>query len=434
MSVDEVYTATVFILTLTMARTLCLSMLCDWLLRLGRRVPMGAGTLVVPLLCLAGQGRAAEIDVPPPGAGAVASSPGWAVPSSMPPRQWSRVPRVLGRLQARDLGLLINTDDPYSVQVGEAYAKARGLKDDQVLRVSLPIKSSLTREEFAELSGKVDRFFGDRVQALALSWRLPYGVECNSITGALAMGFDPALCANTCAVSRTSPYFASASTRPYQDFKMRIAMMLAAPSVDSAKSLIERGVKSDGTMGLKGGVPANIHLVTTSDGVRSVRRSLFPPAGPVPEFGLDVHLDETNAVKNASRVLIYLTGSTQVDFLDTIQFVPGALADHLTSFGGVLDKPHGQMTVLSWIDAGATASYGTASEPCAHLQKFPHPQGLILFYAQGATAIETYWKSVAWPQQGLFVGEPLAAPFDRRLVGKPSDGSLAAVPAQVSRR
>jgi hypothetical protein len=31
----------------------------------------------------------------------------------------------------------------------------------------------------------------------------------------------------------------------------------------------------------------------------------------------------------------------------------------------------------------------------------------------GATAIEAYWKSVAWPAQGLFVGEPLAAPYGR---------------------
>ena len=156
-----------------------------------------------------------------------------------------------------------------------------------------------------------------------------------------------------------------------------------------------------------------MHFVTTSDSVRSVRQSLFPPAGPVPKLGLDVFLDQTDALRGSERVLMYLTGRASVDWIESVQFLPGALADHLTSFGGVLDKPHGQMTVLAWIHAGATASYGTASEPCAHLQKFPHPQGLLLFYAQGATAIEAYWKSVAWPQQGLFVGEPLAAPFGR---------------------
>ena len=72
------------------------------------------------------------------------------------------------------------------------------------------------------------------------------------------------------------------------------------------------------------------------------------------------------------------------------------------------------MSILDWITSGATASYGTVSEPCARTPKFPHPQVLLLSYMQGASAIEAYWKSVEWPLQGVFVGEPLAAPFARR--------------------
>lgn len=36
---------------------------------------------------------------------------------------------------------------------------------------------------------------------------------------------------------------------------------------------------------------------------------------------------------------------------------------------------------------------------------------LIEHYLRGATLIEAYWKSVAWPGQSLFVGEPLARPW-----------------------
>jgi hypothetical protein len=36
---------------------------------------------------------------------------------------------------------------------------------------------------------------------------------------------------------------------------------------------------------------------------------------------------------------------------------------------------------------------------------------LIEHYLRGATLIEAYWKSVARPGQGLFVGEPLARPW-----------------------
>ncbi|MBI2734703.1 MAG: TIGR03790 family protein [Aquabacterium sp.] len=334
--------------------------------------------------------------------------------AAAPVRKWiSPVPRVFGRLGPKDLGLIINEDDPYSVQVGAYYAKARRIPADQILRVSLPLKPSLSPQEFEAFSKKVDAFYGSRVQGLALAWKQPFSVDCNSITGARALGYDGRLCSKTCDKSRPSSYFGSISTKPYRDHHIRLGMLLAAKDVEGAKALIDRGVRSDGTLGLRGAPPVDVHFVTTSDSVRSVRQMFFPPAGPEPKVGLNVFLDQTDALRNVDRVLIYMTGKATVDGLDTVGFVPGALADHLTSFGGKLDDPHGQMSVLSWIEAGATASYGTTSEPCAHVQKFPNPQALLLFYIQGATALEAYWKSVMWPQQGLFVGEPLAAPYGR---------------------
>jgi uncharacterized protein (TIGR03790 family) len=330
-----------------------------------------------------------------------------------PVRRWASAPRVFGRITAEELGIVINEDDPYSVEVGEYYAKARRIPAGRVLRVKLPVKGVLSRDEFEGLSKKVAGYFGPRVQGLALAWRLPYAVECNAITGALTMGFDGSLCSHTCAQSRRSTYFGSPSSQPFKDHQMRLSMMLASRDVEAAKALIDRGVRSDGTLGLRGGIPVRAHFVTTSDAIRSQRQLLFPPEGAVGRFGVDVALDQTEALRHEDRVLIYMTGRAQVEGLDTVKFVPGALADHLTSYGGIFDKPHGQMTALAWLDAGATASYGTASEPCAHLQKFPNPQALLLFYVQGASALEAYWKSVLWPQQGVFVGEPLAAPFSR---------------------
>lgn len=316
-------------------------------------------------------------------------------------------------MTAADLGIVINEDDPYSVEVGAYYAKARRIPASRVLRVRLPVKGVLSREEFDVFSSKVDAYFGQRVQGLALAWRQPYGVECNAITGALTMGFDSNLCSNTCAQSKRSTYFGSPSTRPYAEHRMRLSMLIASRDVDAAKALIDRGVASDGQLGLRGSPPVSAHYVTTSDAIRSQREGMFPPAGLLTRFGVDVVLDQTDAVRHQDRVLLYMTGRTHVEGLDTIKFVPGALADHLTSFGGILDKTHTQMTAQAWLDAGATASYGTTSEPCSHVQKFPNPQALLIFYVQGATALEAYWKSVLWPQQGLFIGEPLAAPFSR---------------------
>lgn len=328
--------------------------------------------------------------------------------------EWIRIPRVDGRLTSKDLGLVINTADPYSVEVGEFYIKARKLKPAQVLRVTLPVKATLTPEEFKALSSAVDARFGPAVQALALAWTLPYAVNCNSITGALALGYDPAVCQHTCAPSRRSPYFDTATVRPYSDLKLRPSMLLAATDVAMAKAMIRRGVQADASLGLRGGPPVDAYFVTTDDRARSARSPYFPPPGLLRRWGVDVHVETTQAVHDVRRVLLYETGLTQVGQLDTLTWVPGALADHLTSFGGQLDGGNGQMSILAWITSGATATYGTVSEPCSHPQKFPHPQVLLLNYLQGSSAIEAYWKSVAWPQQGVFVGEPLAAPFAHR--------------------
>lgn len=376
------------------------------------------GCLVVftsmPLPAL-GQSAAAETAVPASASASAASSvrPLRGAPTQAAPRSWLNVPRTVGHLKAADLGLVINTADPYSVAVGEFYITARKLKPAQVLRVELPIKAALTPEEFSALALKVEAAFGEQTQALALAWTMPYAVHCNSITAALTMGYDGALCAQTCAASRTSLYFNSVSVRPHSDLKMRPSMLLAANDVAGAKGMIERGVASDRSLGLRGAPPVHAHYLITNDKIRSVREPLFPPPGLLRRFGVEVHIDETQALERAQRVLLYQTGLTHVDKLDTVRWVPGAVADHLTSTGGVFDGTGGQMPATAWITSGATASYGSVSEPCSHVQKFPHPQILLLHYMQGSSVIEAYWKSVAWPQQGVFIGEPLAAPFSR---------------------
>lgn len=341
-----------------------------------------------------------------------AKAPAGAASGRQLQRAWATdIARSVGRLTSRDIGLVINTADPYSLQVGEYYVKARKLAPAQVLRVSLPVNATLSVREFESLSDQIQAYFGPHTQALALAWARPYAVECNSITGALALGFNGQLCQNSCSPSKLSPYFNAPTTRPYNDLHFRPSMLLAARDVPSAIALIDRGVASDGSQGLRGGPPVHAHFVITSDSVRSIRQILFPPPTRIRDFGIDVHVDTTDALQGEDRVMLYMTGAVKVPKLKTVHFVPGALADHLTSFGGSLDYPNGQMTVLSWLEAGATASYGTVSEPCAHWQKFPHPQYLLGSYIQGSTALEAYWRSVAWPQQGLFVGEPLAAPF-----------------------
>jgi hypothetical protein len=109
-------------------------------------------------------------------------------------------------------------------------------------------------------------------------------------------------------------------------------------------------------------------------------------------------------------MLFYETGAASLNNLSTNTYAPGALADHLTSFGGDL-LGIDQMSILRWLEAGATGSYGTVTEPCNWIQKFPQASVLVKNYFIGNTAVEAYLKSVQWPTQGVFVGDPLARPF-----------------------
>ena len=191
-------------------------------------------------------------------------------------------------------------------------------------------------------------------------------------------------------------------------------MLLAARDVDMAQRLIDRGVAADRSLGLRGGLPVQALFLSTDDGARNVRARLYPQAATLRRLGVQVRVEPAADLQPTERVLLLQTGSVRLPRVELLQWVDGGLADHLTSYGGVLGRDTGQASVLDWIAAGATASHGSVSEPCNHLQKFPHPQWLLLHYLQGSTAIEAYWKSVLWPQQSLFVGEPLAAPFARR--------------------
>ncbi len=363
---------------------------------------------------------------PAPGASA---QPGAALPR---PRVWVSVPRLRSRLQARDLGLVINTADPYSVAVGQHYVRARGLRPQQVLRVRLPVAPVLSPEEFDTLRQAIEKHFGPQTQALALAWAAPYAVACNSITGALALGFDAGLCSNGCAASRPSGYFNSATTRPFSTPGWRPSMLLAARNVEQAVALIDRGVASDGSLFMVDREPVSALMLVTDDRARAVRMALYPPTALPPALGVELRVEPTATLRSARRVLTVTTGSEKLELQPPPDWVPGALADHLTSFGGDLQGLHGQATALDWISSGATASHGAVSEPCNHPQKFPHPQVLLLHYLQGATAIEAYWKSVAWPQQSLFIGEPLAAPFSPPLSpsSRPSTPASAAPAAE----
>lgn len=290
--------------------------------------------------------------------------------------------------------------------IGEYYGARRGIPSQRIVEVSFPPnRAKMGVAEFESLYAKVLEQTPEGVQAFALTWAEPYQVGCMSVTTAFAMGYDPGYCASGCRPTKTSPYYVSTSHRPYTDFGIRPTMAIAALRFDEAKSLIDRGIESDASR-----PEGTAYLLKTSDKARSVRAERFAEAQKELGGALDIELIDADFIEGRSDVLFYLTGSVRVRRMDTNRFLPGAIADHLTSTGGKLTYSH-QMSSLRWLEAGATGSYGAVVEPCNFLAKFPDAPVLLQAYVTGATLIESYWKSVLMPGQGIFIGEPLARPY-----------------------
>ena len=307
-----------------------------------------------------------------------------------------------------DVAVVVNEQDANSIEIGNYYLNARAIPEKNLIKVSIkPSTEHIKLKDFELLREHVYANLSPNIQVIVLMWTTPYAVGCNSITSAITMGYDSEQCKRGCAAGRINPYFNSASLNPAQDFDMRLSILLPTDDLSLAKSLIDKGVLSGFKLN-----ESTAYFLKTKDKARSKPREAFFPRDltKVESKKLLLRTISANSIRDKKDIMFYFTGVSQVNDLETLNFMPGAVADHLTSFGGVLNIK-GQMSSLKWLQAGATGSFGTVSEPCNHSQKFPNPEVLINHYLAGETLIEAYWKSVYWLTQGLFIGEPLAAPY-----------------------
>ncbi len=309
-------------------------------------------------------------------------------------------------LSAKDVAILVNENDPLSQKTGAYYQKARKIPQGNVIRLRFPVgKNALSVSEFEQLQLEINRKTPSHIQAFAVAWTQPFQAGCMSITSALALGHDPKYCSTNCGRTAASGYFNSPSRNPLADHKLRPAMMLAGKDFEQIKALVDRGLAADYSH-----PDGTAYLLKTSDKARSSRAPYFMTSIRALNNLLPIKVLNADFIENRADVLFYFTGMTHVSHLESLTFQPGALADHLTSSGGQLFNIY-QMSSLRWLEAGATASYGTVTEPCNYRQKFPYPAVAMFHYLMGATALEAYWKSVEWPGEGVFIGEPLARPF-----------------------
>jgi uncharacterized protein (TIGR03790 family) len=308
-------------------------------------------------------------------------------------------------LTASSLGIVYDVDDLNSRTLARYYAGRRSIPAENLVGVHAGHAAEMPPEAFATLRGEVLHRLPTSVQSLAILWSRPYAVGCMSVTSAMAVGYRPAYCNSGCVDTPRNPLFDEPEWLPADTVGWWPAMLLPTDDPALARSLIDRGVAADGSR------PAGtLYLVRTRDSRRNVRAETYADARSLLEARLVVRELETPVEGTVPDAIGYFTGVAVVAELSRIHFRPGAIADHLTSSGGVLEGGN-QMSIIAWIRQGATASYGSVSEPCNILGKFPDVGVLMRHYLRGDSVLEAYWKSVAMPGQGLFVGEPLSRPY-----------------------
>jgi uncharacterized protein (TIGR03790 family) len=185
-----------------------------------------------------------------------------------------------------------------------------------------------------------------------------------------------------------------------------MAAMITSTTLQEAKAIIDQGVAGDNTFPTQ-----TVILGHSSDFSRNIRYVTFDNAIFNTRLRGNYSMVQGNSDTplGLSNLLGYQNGLYQFS-ISPNTFIPGAMADSLTSYGGLIFGPNDQTTLLAFINAGASGSYGTVVEPCAYLEKFPSPQDYF-YQARGFSLAESYYMSVTNPHQGLIVGEPLAAPF-----------------------
>ncbi len=321
--------------------------------------------------------------------------------------------------------VVVNRASRDSRALGAYYAEKHGIPPSHLCTIKTdPRPPSITRRLFEReirdpiLAHIAHHRLEGQIHYLVLCMDIPSRVDnFNGITSVLFYGFkEPTPDAPRCHVASNSvnQYFgaetAYTSSAGWNQTNAPIPFLLTADSLKTAKAVVDRAVASTASF------PEGLFCLHGSgDPARNIRHRSYPAVAR--QFAL-LHRADWLSVQPASDpvpdrpVLGYMTGRGYLptQYVEMV-LAPGAIAEHLTSCAGMIPDPClKQSTVWDWMRLGATASYGTVSEPCAFREKFPDPM-LFYWYSRGFTAGEALAMSVRNPYQGLWAGDPLAAPF-----------------------
>ena len=205
-------------------------------------------------------------------------------------------------------------------------------------------------------------------------------------------------------------------TSPDQGRSYVLSTMLACTSgrgnsVREALASLKRSIAADGHR------PRGTVYYLKNGDVRSTTREWgFDPAVEKLKAAGVIAVIESGVLPQGKNDVAGLTvGAAQFDWAASgSTIMPGAICEHLTSFGGMMNEGDGQTPLSEFIRHGAAAAAGTVSEPFALQAKFPTPF-IHTFYAQGCSIAEAFYQSLSGPYQLLIVGDALGKLWGRKL-------------------
>jgi hypothetical protein len=344
--------------------------------------------------------------------------------------------------------LLVNEASTESVSIGSAYARDRGIPPTNVVPLNIPLEEG--HAPVAIATGAFERLIWtpatnavvargiQHVVAWVFSTEFPVRVECDPAVSVQGLVFTRNRMPPADLVRNgryESPLFSGplnekgAGNRPQTLDTMADWLGGGAPvpsmslgytgrrgnTAAEVRRCLDRGRQAFAT------APTGTVYFVTNDDVRSKCRDWQFPGAARELRSLGVRAAVTGSFPvRCSSLAGLMVGAAEVDCGQGNTFVPGAIAEHLTSLAAAFDQEP-QTKVSAWISAGACASAGTVTEPMSIWTKFPEAR-LFVYYASGCTAIESFYQSVRSPLQLMVLGDPLACPWgvrDRAVLNGP---------------
>ncbi|QDT04523.1 hypothetical protein K227x_29150 [Rubripirellula lacrimiformis] len=179
-------------------------------------------------------------------------------------------------------------------------------------------------------------------------------------------------------------------------------------TVDQAVAVLQRSATGDRTY-----PDANFWFTKTGD-VRSKTRlpAVTDALLWLGHLGLPAGIVRSAMPSQPGKCAGLMLGTATMPLANkSFEFVPGAIADNLTSLSGAFNTAS-QTKITELLHAGAALTNGAVAEPFSLQPKFTTAMSFG-YYASGMTAIESFYMTIASPYQLLIVGDPLAQAYAR---------------------